>query len=102
MAFPVTSPATDSLVSFDNVSKKYREVNALVDVSLSLPRGEIVGLLGPNGAGKTTLMRILLGLAKPTSGIVTVLDGRPGSPEVLARVGTSIRASFRPHSYRSR
>ncbi len=50
---------------------------ALYDVSLELPRGQIVGLLGENGAGKTTLMRCLLGLYQPYSGEVT-LDGQSG------------------------
>lgn len=45
----------------------------LVDVSLSIERGEFVGVLGPNGAGKTTLMRAILGLLRPASGTIAVL-----------------------------
>lgn len=43
------------------VSKNYGKVKALKEVSLNLPKGEIIGLLGPNGAGKTTLMKIVAG-----------------------------------------
>lgn len=53
-----------------------RPVDALVDVSLSLAPGEVVGLAGPNGAGKSTLLSLLLGFLHPTAGTVTV-GGRP-------------------------
>ena len=47
-------------------------VNALDAVSLTVPRGEVVGLLGPNGAGKSTLLRVLATLQRPDAGRVTV------------------------------
>jgi sodium transport system ATP-binding protein len=52
----------------DSVSKSFGAVQAVVELSLSIPRGEIYGLLGPNGAGKTTALRMLAGLLAPTSG----------------------------------
>jgi ABC-2 type transport system ATP-binding protein len=58
-----------------NISKWYRQVIALNDVSVCVPGG-IVGLLGPNGAGKTTFMRIVSGAIKPSRGTVKVL-GEP-------------------------
>jgi ABC-2 type transport system ATP-binding protein len=42
-------------------------------LSLTVPWGKVTGFLGPNGAGKTTTLRILLGLAAPTSGTATIL-----------------------------
>jgi ABC-2 type transport system ATP-binding protein len=58
------------LIKIQHVSKRYRNVTALRDFSLEIPRGTIYGLIGPNGAGKTTLMRILAALIAPNSGQV--------------------------------
>ncbi len=63
------------MLVLENISKSYHGQKALSDVSLTLPRGEIVGLFGENGAGKTTLMKCILGLHSYW-GRVT-LDGEP-------------------------
>jgi ABC-2 type transport system ATP-binding protein len=62
------------------------------DVSFSVERGEVFGFLGPNGAGKTTTLRMLAGLFAPDAGSARVAGcdiapGRPGGPELRARVG---------------
>ena len=54
------------------ISKKYGDQDALIDVSFSLKKGDIVGFLGPNGAGKTTLMKIITSIIKPESGNITI------------------------------
>lgn len=56
------------MLQFDHVTKKYRGVTAVSDLSLTLPEGEITALLGPNGSGKSTLMKLAAGLTRPTSG----------------------------------
>lgn len=56
-----------------NVSKRYEQLRALDNVSLSIPQGAFFGLLGPNGAGKTTLIGILGGLVRADSGEVAIL-----------------------------
>lgn len=56
------------VVEIDCLTKRYGEFTALDQLSLSVQRGRILGLIGPNGAGKTTTIRILVGLARPTSG----------------------------------
>ena len=61
------------MLEISHISKKYGSKEALHDVSLTLPRGQIVGLFGENGAGKTTLMKCVLGLVRH-EGAVT-LDG---------------------------
>ncbi len=60
------------VVQTQNLTKRYGTFTALDDLSIQLRRGEILGFIGPNGAGKTTTIKILVGLAKPTSGSATV------------------------------
>jgi ABC-2 type transport system ATP-binding protein len=85
--------ATDQVVSVSRLSKTYRSgfrlkrVQALNDVSFDVGRGEIFGFLGPNGAGKTTLIKILMGLAEPTTGAALVLGRPPRDAKAKARVG---------------
>ncbi len=63
-------------VSTRNISKNYGEVEALKNLSLDFPRGQLTSLLGPSGCGKTTLLKIIAGLLEPTSGEVEV-NGKP-------------------------
>ncbi len=71
------------------LGKRYGPVVALDDLDLRVPKGSVTGFLGPNGAGKTTAMRLLLGLARPTSGTATILgrDVAADATEVRRRVG---------------
>ena len=62
-----------------------REV--LPGISLSVPRGQVVGLLGPSGSGKTTLLRAIVGVQLVAGGTVTVLGEPAGSPGLRSRVG---------------
>ncbi len=65
-------PEVDNAVTARNVSKTYGDVEALKDLSLDFPRGQLTSLLGPSGCGKTTLLKIIGGLLAPTSGEVEV------------------------------
>jgi len=58
------------MIKIEHVSRRYRTVEALRDLSLEIPQGSIYGLIGPNGAGKTTLLRILAALLPPNAGMV--------------------------------
>jgi ABC-2 type transport system ATP-binding protein len=64
------------IIRVEKLSKNYKALKALDEVSLSIKEGELFGLLGVNGAGKTTLIRILSGLAKKSGGDA-VVDGHP-------------------------
>ncbi|MCH5209177.1 MAG: ATP-binding cassette domain-containing protein [Oscillospiraceae bacterium] len=61
-----------SIVSVNNVTKKFRENTVLNNVSLELEAGTVTGLVGRNGSGKTMLMKCVLGLVSPNSGSITV------------------------------
>jgi iron(III) transport system ATP-binding protein len=61
-----------SMIRLDGVSKRFREVAAVDDASLSVDRGEVVALLGPSGCGKTTLLRLVAGFERPDAGTVEV------------------------------
>jgi ABC-2 type transport system ATP-binding protein len=80
-------------VATSGLTKQFRGGQVAVDhVDLAVPRGAVYGFLGPNGSGKTTTIRMLLGLAFPTSGQAEVL-GVPmpsGVVQVLPRVGSLI------------
>lgn len=65
---------TASVASFDEVSKQFANVTAVDRLSLRVARGSIFGLLGPNGAGKTTSIRMLVGILRPDTGALRVLD----------------------------
>jgi ABC-2 type transport system ATP-binding protein len=76
-------------ISFQSVSKTFQTARgpfqALDGVSFDIEQGEFFGLLGPNGAGKTTLISILAGLAKATSGTVSVLGTNVNTQAAEAR-----------------
>src|SRR5437016_14361861 len=60
------------VVEIKELTKKYGDFVALEQLSLCVERGQILGFVGPNGAGKTTTIKILVGLARPTSGSARV------------------------------
>lgn len=66
-----------SVVTADDLSRRYGNVVALDGVDLAVESGEVVGLIGPNGAGKTTLIRCLTGTTDPDAGTATLLGTDP-------------------------
>ena len=80
-------------ISSSGLTKRFRGGQVAVDhIDLAVPRGSVYGFLGPNGSGKTTTIRMLLGLAFPTSGGAALL-GVPmpdGANQVLHRVGSLV------------
>jgi ABC-2 type transport system ATP-binding protein len=78
-------------IEVEALTKRFGDVVAVDGLTFSVPRGSVTGFLGPNGAGKTTTMRVLLGLARSTSGATRVL----GAPyERLERPMTRIGAAL--------
>lgn len=84
---PPAPPPDDAVVVVDGVSKWFGDLVAVSDVSFVVRPG-VTALLGPNGAGKSTMLRILSGLASPSSGTVRVLGRDPrADPSVAADIG---------------
>ena len=56
----------------ENLTVSYGSVPALLDITLEIPSGQLVGVIGPNGSGKSTLIKAILGFLKPDFGSVTI------------------------------
>ncbi len=87
-----------TIVRAESLTKRFDDVLAVSDLSFVLESGTITGFLGPNGAGKTTTLRMLLGLATPTSGRAIVFDHQYAELEQpAARIGAVLEATdFHP------
>jgi ABC-2 type transport system ATP-binding protein len=87
-----------TVVSARSLTKRFGDVAAVADLSFELAAGTITAFLGPNGAGKTTTLRMLLGLARPTSGDATIFGAHYRELERPAqRVGAVLEATdFHP------
>jgi ABC-2 type transport system ATP-binding protein len=82
---------TDTAIHLDGVHKSFGAVHAVRGVDLRVARGETIALLGPNGAGKSTLIAMILGLARPDRGQVTVYGHRPDTAMKAGLVGTMLQ-----------
>ncbi len=76
----------DFILDVQHVSKMYATHQALKDVSLSVPRGQIFGLLGPNGAGKSTLIRIITQIIRRDGGEIS-FNNKPLNPNDAENIG---------------
>jgi ABC-2 type transport system ATP-binding protein len=79
----------DPVIAMERISRRFGSIEAVHEVSLTVPAGSICGFIGANGAGKTTTLKLLMNLIRPTSGRATVLgvDSRKLGPAQLARIG---------------
>ena len=90
----IESAPPGPVVRCSSLTKRYGEVVAVDRISFALEPGTVTGFLGPNGAGKTTTLRLLLGLAEPTSGEALVFGRRYRELEQPARhVGAVLESS---------
>jgi ABC transporter len=89
-------------IEIRRLSKRYRDLTALDEVSLTVEPGEIMGLVGPNGAGKSTLVECLVGLRRPDGGSVRVLGLDPiaHATEVKQAVGVQLQSGRLPDRQR--
>jgi ABC-2 type transport system ATP-binding protein len=92
--------SADLAIETRGLTKQFGSYAAVKDIDLSVPHGSVFGFLGPNGSGKTTTIRMLLGLASPTSGEALVLGANIASSRaaILPRVGALVEGpGFYPY-----
>src|SRR5512147_2543796 len=82
-------PTKGWVIQTHDLSKSYKDVTALQSLNMNVAPHSIFGFLGPNGAGKTTTIKLLLGLARPTSGVASIfgMDTVRNSIEIRNRIG---------------
>ncbi len=76
-----------SILTVENLSKNYGRIQALKDVSFSVPEGTVFGILGPNGSGKTTMLGTITDILKPTTGTYRLFD-EPATAAHRRKIGT--------------
>ena len=96
-----SAPAT-AAIEFRRVEKRFRDRVALHPLDLTIERGELVALLGPNGAGKTTLVSLVVGLRRPSDGIVRLFGRDPRDWHARVRLGTTPQMMDFPPTIRGR
>lgn len=77
----------ETVLQIDGVSKSYKKVKALQNVSLSIPKGSVFGILGPNGSGKTTMMSIVLDVLGADTGTYSWFN-QPPTASARKRIGS--------------
>jgi ABC-2 type transport system ATP-binding protein len=77
----------EPVIVIDKLVKQFGKLRAVDNLSMAMHAGETYGLIGPNGSGKTTLIRMLVGLLRPTSGTIMVLNERMPSSKVAPYFG---------------
>ncbi len=88
----------ENILTITNLNKKFGEVHAVSNLSLTIKKGNIYGILGPNGSGKSTTLGIILNVVNKTSGSFTWFDGSVSTHEALKKVGAIIeRPNFYPY-----
>ena len=85
------------ILKITSLSKRYKNIIAIQDVSLNIEKGQVYGILGPNGSGKTTTLSILTGIIHADSGTYQWFGEKP-SHNSLKRIGTLIETpNFYPY-----
>ncbi len=87
-----------SIIKCSHLSKRYGNIIAIDDLSITIEQGSMVGLLGPSGAGKTTLLSLLMGIRQPTTGTIRVLGGDPRKRSVRERLGVTPQETSLPQA----
>jgi ABC-2 type transport system ATP-binding protein len=86
------------IIQVEHLTKSYKDVMAVKDISFEIREGEIFGIIGPNGAGKTTTVECIIGLRKPDSGNILVLGLNPitGGRRLKPKIGAQLQEAMLP------
>ncbi|HRB70372.1 ATP-binding cassette domain-containing protein [Flavobacterium sp. WV_118_3] len=88
----------ETILTIQNLDKKFGNVHAVKNVSFEIKKGNVYGILGPNGSGKSTTLGIILNVVNKTSGNYTWFDGKLDTHHALKKVGAIIeRPNFYPY-----
>ncbi|WP_440067463.1 ABC transporter ATP-binding protein [Tenacibaculum discolor] len=88
----------ETILSIQNLDKKYGKVHAINNLSFDIQKGTVYGILGPNGSGKSTTLGIILNVVNKTSGNFSWFNGKLSTHEALKKVGAIIeRPNFYPY-----
>ncbi|GGB74020.1 ABC transporter ATP-binding protein [Flavobacterium suaedae] len=88
----------DTILTIDNLQKRYGKVQALKGISFEIKKGNVYGILGPNGSGKSTTLGIILDVVNKTSGSYSWFGGTSNTQQALKKVGAIIeRPNFYPY-----
>ncbi len=82
----------DNIITIKNLSKNFKNITAIDDLSLDIKKGRVLGVLGANGSGKSTLLKLIVGLLKTDAGEI-LIDGK--KPSIKSRS----QISYLPDSY---
>jgi Cu-processing system ATP-binding protein len=76
------------MIRIEHINKRFKKLNALVDINAQFEKGQVISLIGPNGSGKTTLIKSILGMVKPGSGKI-FFNNEPinGDPSYRSQIG---------------
>jgi ABC-2 type transport system ATP-binding protein len=96
IAEPSARNPTRPVVHADRVTRNFRNLTAVDELSFAIGRGETVAILGPNGAGKTTAIEMLLGLTTPDAGSIRLFGGAPTDAVANGRVGAMLQDAGLP------
>jgi ABC-2 type transport system ATP-binding protein len=87
-----------NVLTINNITKHYRSVTALNNVSFSVPEGSVFGILGPNGSGKTTLLGIVTDILRASAGTYRFFDGSQPVNEIRKEMGVLLETpNFYPY-----
>ncbi|KAF2517271.1 ABC transporter ATP-binding protein [Flavobacterium foetidum] len=88
----------ETILTIENLSKRYGRIQALKNVSFTVQKGHVYGILGPNGSGKSTTLGIVLNVVNKSSGDYSWFDGKLQTHDALKKVGAIIeRPNFYPY-----